>query len=673
MNKINYDVLEKIVNSFKSNFENHRKDELYKFEAIKTFQDNWNIDADDFVEMLKKAFSNTYNLLNSNRYYPQKMIFDFAKKEPNVVKDMFAKLFDEKINLTDRYYYFIKKSEWILRKYWPKDKHHFQDAHAISVYLTFKYPEKYYMYKASVDKKVANILGLNIFNKNMVITLNNYFNMCNDVLKYISKDKELIKMHKDSLDNKCYLDKNLHVLVWDILFYGGVRYTEENNVKFDEKEILKDNISNDRKPNYFWLNANPKIWSFSELEIGEIIEYTAISENGHKRQVYKNYLSAKKGDIIIAYESYPTKMIVGLCVVDQDFGEDEILYARKTETLLNPIPYNEFSDAEELRNMEYIRHPQGSLFKIENSEYDFLIDLIREYNPKENNKKSDKYQKTNFLADVFIDSEKYDEMRDLLLTKKNIILQGVPGVGKTYMAKRLAYSIIEAVDDEKVMCIQFHQNYSYEDFIEGYRPSEETFELQEGVFYRFCKMAKNDLDNKYFFIIDEINRGNLSKIFGELLMLIEADKRNERLTLAYSKQKFSIPENVYVIGMMNTADRSLAIMDYALRRRFCFYDVEPIFDQVDFVKYIKSFNNKMLDKTVENIKKLNDEIEDDSSLGKGFKIGHSYFCDLHSDKIEKELKVIIKYQILPMLEEYWFDDKKKYEKWKAILLGENND
>ena len=164
----------------------------------------------------------------------------------------------------------------------------------------------------------------------------------------------------------------------------------------NENEIVSKEIKKDSKSNYFWLNANPKIWSFSDLEVGEVIEYTAISENGHKRQVYKNYLSAKKGDIIIAYESYPTKMIVGLCIVDQDFGEDEILYVRKTETLVNPIPYKDFFDAEELKNMEYIRHPQGSLFKVEEEEYDFLIDLIREYNPKENNKKTISIQKKIF-------------------------------------------------------------------------------------------------------------------------------------------------------------------------------------------------------------------------------------------------------------------------------------
>ena len=171
-----------------------------------------------------------------------------------------------------------------------------------------------------------------------------------------------------------------------------------------------------------------------------------------------------------------------------------------------------------------------------------------------------------------------------LESKKNIILQGAPGVGKTFISKRLAYSIMGVKDVERVMMVQFHQSYSYEDFIMGYRPSSNGFVLKTGAFYNFCKKAQDDTDNKYFFIIDEINRGNLSKIFGELFVLLEADKRGSRnkLQLLYSDELFYIPENVYIIGMMNKADRSLAMMDYALRRRFSFIDIAPGFESDGF-------------------------------------------------------------------------------------------
>ena len=184
------------------------------------------------------------------------------------------------------------------------------------------------------------------------------------------------------------------------------------------------------------------------------------------------------------------------------------------------------------------------------------------------------YSKSDFLEEVFIDEDEYNTLVSLLTRKKNIILQGSPGVGKTFAAKRLAYSILGKKDEEKIKEIQFHQNYSYEDLVEGYRPKEDGgFILKKGPFYEFCKKAEADKENKYFFIIDEINRGNLSKIFGELMVLIEEDKREDEITLVYSAKEFSVPKNLYIIGMMNTADRSIAIIDYALRRRFVFYEL----------------------------------------------------------------------------------------------------
>lgn len=284
------------------------------------------------------------------------------------------------------------------------------------------------------------------------------------------------------------------------------------------------------------------------------------------------------------------------------------------------------------------------------------------------------YTKQNFLNEVFMTETDYDKLVALLKYKKNIILQGAPGVGKTFTAKRLAYSLIGTEDDNRIAMVQFHQNYSYEDFVMGYRPSENGFELRSGVFYDFCETARNDINNEYYFIIDEINRANLSSVFGELLMLVENDYRDKHVNLVYKKDElFSVPHNVYIIGMMNTADRSIAMIDYALRRRFSFFTMKPGFESNGFMVWQHKVSNDVFDTLIEKIKKLNADIAADGSLGEGFCIGHSYFVydekNIPANGVEAWLRNVVYYDICPMLDEYWFDDKQKSEHWQNELTG----
>jgi 5-methylcytosine-specific restriction protein B len=418
---------------------------------------------------------------------------------------------------------------------------------------------------------------------------------------------------------------------------------------------------------YWWLNANPKIWSFADIAVGEVQSYTLYNENGNKRRIFQNFLDAKAGDMIIGYESNPVKQIVAIGRVSAE-QDGEKLFFEKVEGLTSPIDYATLKGCPELERMEYFQNPQGSLFKLTRGEYDFILDMIREENPVATEASIDAYTKSDFLDEVYMTEKRYENLVAVLRNKKNIILQGAPGVGKTFAARRLAWSMMGEKDDSRIEFVQFHQNYSYEDFMMGYKPVEDGFELKYGIFYRFCQKAANQPDKEFFFIIDEINRGNMSKIFGELLMLIEKDYRGTKATLAYNGLSFSVPKNLYIIGMMNTADRSLAMIDYALRRRFSFFEVEPGFDSEGFIHYQNGLNNETLNELVNKVKDLNREISLDKSLGKGFCIGHSYFCG-RDVCTEEWLHSIVDYDILPMLSEYWFDDANKLQRWENILQG----
>lgn len=292
----------------------------------------------------------------------------------------------------------------------------------------------------------------------------------------------------------------------------------------------------------------------------------------------------------------------------------------------------------------------------------------------------EEYTKAIAMNGLFITEQRFDEIMALLDYKKNIILQGAPGTGKTFIAKRLAYLLLGHRDEVRVQMTQFHQSTSYEDFIEGFRPQPEAegFILVKGLFNRFCQRAMKEPERKFVFIIDEINRGNLSKIFGELMMLIESDKRGRgfAIPLSYSSgsdELFYVPENLHLVGTMNTADRSLSMVDYALRRRFGFVELEPGFHLPAFAEYLKSRGAD--DATIEQIrfrmKHLNLAIaSDQANLGRGFQIGHSFFVPAKNQKPSLDwLKQILYFEVKPLLEEYYCDDPAGLESALNIAIG----
>ena len=288
------------------------------------------------------------------------------------------------------------------------------------------------------------------------------------------------------------------------------------------------------------------------------------------------------------------------------------------------------------------------------------------------------YTRSEAMEDLFLSEAKFDHIIDALERKKNVVLEGPPGVGKTLIAKRLAYRVIGYKIPERVRMIQFHQSYAYEDFIQGYRPRDDGgFKLRNGVFLSFCREAADNPDDRYVFIIDEVNRGNLGKIFGELMMLIEADKRGMEyavpLTYSPDTKPFHVSANLYLIGMMNTADRSLAMVDYALRRRFAFIHLPPAFGTDEFSNFLNRVGvpEELVDKIVDRFSKLNEKIRADrANLGPGFEIGHSFFCPGDDDGVldESWYEAVIRREIEPLLREYWFDRPDQVDREIRALL-----
>lgn len=425
--------------------------------------------------------------------------------------------------------------------------------------------------------------------------------------------------------DECYND-GIMAIGWDSI--GNLRaFTSKDEMKLHMKETID--------PSKSYKNAAYATWQFAN--------------------------DMKPGDIVFAKKGM--HLIVGRGIVESDYEYDP---SRKHYKNIRKVKWTHKGEWEHpgqavMKTLTDITSYKDYVDKLNAIFESDVIDDVDEqeffYPP---------YDAEKFLEEVYMDEENYDTLVALVLNKKNVILQDAPGVGKTFAAKRLAYSIMGVKDPNRVMMVQFHQGYSYEDFIMGFRPSEKGFELKHGAFYNFCKEAEIDSENEYFFIIDEINRGNLSKIFGELFMLIESDKRGVELQLLYSDEKFSVPSNVYIIGMMNTADRSLAMLDYALRRRFAFYEMKPGFDSDGFHEYRINLASEKFDRLINCVENLNSVIAADDSLGEGFCIGHSYFCNL-KEATDQALSSIVEFELIPLLKEYWFDETTKVKDWTNNL------
>jgi len=555
----------------------------------------------------------------------------------------------------------------------------------------------------------------------------------NPTLTYPKKEKKIANQ-EDEIDNSInywiispgqnsrlwdqFQEENIIAIGWDYL--GDVN-------KYESKEAVERKIAEQRADGIRPTNDTKAVWDFYRgIQIGDVIyvkegiqkilargvvtgDYyynEKVSEYKHRRNV--DWLQVGKWELhqttaqktLTCLNSYPNLIqeidqVLNENIIDPKVAEvnefrnwlshqvtdtgtslNDKTVTQKVNALKNiehhfDTPIFGETDIEQLKRLKDVVVSDKSYKKYQGvlgSSIDYYIRFIES---KPTIQENESFTMDEFLSDVFIEKEELIRLISLLENKKNLILRGAPGVGKTYIATRLAYVMMEERDETRIHMVQFHQSYSYEDFIQGFRPKAEGegFELKQGPFVRFARKAERDPERDYFFIIDEINRGNMSKIFGELMMLIEEDKRGEQINLLYSNERFSVPPNLYIVGMMNTADRSLALLDYALRRRFSFFEIKPAFYNETFNSYINKLNNPAaLNRIIDEIKSLNQQIVEE--LGTGFQIGHSYFVgDAYKVDTENRVKEVIEYEIIPQLFEYWFDDDQKANDWAERLRG----
>lgn len=447
---------------------------------------------------------------------------------------------------------------------------------------------------------------------------------------------------------------------------------------FYEGEVLPELEPDPALRQHWWLNANPKVWDFKDMEVGQTQTYTAYNAQGNKRQKFKHFEQVRPGDLVIGYLSTPAKQIVAVCEITKGMREmdGQGFEFRKLEDVPRPIAWENLKGIPQLAECEPILNNQGSLFKLTVEEFEFLRNLIDE---QRTDHAPPPYTREQALEDLFMSEADFDRMLALLRRKKNLVLQGPPGVGKTFVARRLAYVLMGTKDEQRAPVVQFHQSYSYEDFIQGYRPDGSGgFQLRSGTFHTLCRQAQRDPGRDYFLVIDEINRGNLSKVFGELMMLIEADKRGPSFAvhLTYSEgvdDTFHVPENLHLIGTMNTADRSLAMVDYALRRRFAFVDLRPEFNSSRFKLTLEARGCPLplVERIIGRMNTLNATIQEDArNLGRGYCIGHSFFCAGHGVVPDENwYREVVEFEIEPLLREYWVDVEEKALEERNKLLA----
>jgi len=508
--------------------------------------------------------------------------------------------------------------------------------------------KKYPLYKDSVFQKFKKIIGKEKEWKSYTLGMKyqRFQELCLRMGDYFKK----VNLLKDIKANNVEIPVGVTALDGQDFFY----YLDERNKDKTKNEIQYWRVIEPLEVETVGRSLWPTCKEKGLIAIGFLDQPNAPDVKNMRDKM-------KIGDIVVAYLTEKRVGGIGTVIgnyedytIDKPEGKDYFNgeFWRRREVRWERLPEkNGFWNVSEV--------PPGArktVFQLKKEEYEKILKEIGTITPP-----PPIYTKEKLLKEIFLKEGKFTQICSLLENskKKQLIFQGPPGTGKTFVAQKIALYLTQSED--RIETIQFHPSYSYEDFIEGYRPKNGNFGLEAGIFKLFCERARKDENEKYILIIDEINRGNLSKIFGELLYLLEY--RDKKAKLTYSQEEFSIPENVYIVGTMNTADRSLAIMDYALRRRFYFVDIKCETKRLE--EWLNENGCKLkASELIGAIENMNKQIEEEMH-SKDFAIGHSYFMREGLD--DDKLKEVMDFGVKPLLKEYFFDKEDKVEEITGVM------
>jgi len=604
------DIIEEYKNKI---YQNGNDQEIYKWKLININADKFDTNAVDFYEEIKRIKFD--NLVYHNGIAA---LYHITKVDTEKVRLCFIDLFNEARPLKERIEVFTNSTFEIYRILEPTLSHH-QDERTIATYLTFKYPNTYTFYKNSFYKILCKRLTIPSEKKGKKYT--HYLSLVADFIKnYIEKDEELLALKKSFLTPDCFQDTNNLIFAQDILYQALDNISDPDDIEEPQEQIsISTNEGQMLKSLNTILYGPPGTGKTYTLQKDYFEKFTTRISSLTKEQYFLNKIG-----------KYSWWQVIAAALIDLKIGKVSDIEKHELIKLKASV-----SETSTLKQTIWGQLQSHTILECD------LVKVSKKMSPLIFNKKED--SKWEFVGDV---TDEVPEVLELLNEYENF----VPTSDKEI--KRYKF-------------LTFHQSYSYEDFIEGIKPAlsnedqvqDLSYHIESGIFKEMCDIASQDLKNDYAIFIDEINRGNISNIFGELITLIEDDKRigNENpmyATLPYSKKSFGVPNNLYIIGTMNTADRSVEALDTALRRRFSFIEMMPDYE---ILGSVGSINLATVLQTIN--KRLCYLINEDHQ------IGHSYFIGITT---VDQLTPVFENKIIPLLKEYFYNDASKIQ----LVLGE---